>query len=272
MLRHNRAHKALETATMFKRLRTGLATWVPALAPALGGDDGGGGGDDDPYTAFGNRSVGFWDADRGLAVVQRPRGKQLRTVGVTVGGGDLALFGEETLYLVERGALVLLGSAGDPRSALPTRDAYDRVLARGGGGGGGEDAVAAHRARCPLHCYWAYAHLRALGYAVFRRDSLDLDRERDGAAAAPPTVWAGDDGPVPFSFVAYEATGNFSKRRPGAPAFYVFVALNGGFLPSVRQLAALVAAAGGVPVKACVVAGDGTVLLFDITAGVPSLD
>ena len=77
---------------------------------------------------------------------------------------------------------------------------------------------------------------------------------------------------MPLAFECHQPRTNFAKSRLGDPAFRVFVcATTGGSLPSVTQLDALLRSSGDVPVKAAVAAGDGTVLLFDLTAGVPDL-
>ena len=118
-----------------------------------------------------------------------------------------------------------------------------------------------------------YAQLRGLGYVVCRPRAYEVG---DGSRAVAPAAWDGrtgpDAGPVPLSFECHQPQSNFAKSRLGDPAFRVFVcATTGGSLPTVTQLDALLAESGDVPVKAAVAAGDGTVLLFDLTAGVPDV-
>ena len=111
--------------SVFKRLRTTLATYVPGLGAAES-DDGldPPPGDDDVYKRFGNKSIGVWCPDLGMAKLLRTRGKQLRTMGVSI-DGSVCLFGEEALYLCERALLVLrwgrpVAGGGAPRPLLAT--------------------------------------------------------------------------------------------------------------------------------------------------------
>ncbi|KAJ1461341.1 hypothetical protein M885DRAFT_476867 [Pelagophyceae sp. CCMP2097] len=73
---------------------------------------------------------------------------------------------------------------------------------------------------------------------------------------------------VPLAFEVHQPTAAFSKRRMGKPSFYVFVSPYAGDMPSVPRLAALLERCGSVPLKAAVVACDGTVLMFDVSAGI----
>ncbi|KAH8051657.1 hypothetical protein JL721_11099 [Aureococcus anophagefferens] len=118
--------------SVFKRLRTTLATYVPGLGAAES-DDGldPPPGDDDVYKRFGNKSIGVWCPDLGMAKLLRTRGKQLRTMGVSI-DGSVCLFGEEALYLCERALLVLLPSE-DAAEPLHAREVYG-VCARADGG------------------------------------------------------------------------------------------------------------------------------------------
>lgn len=70
----------------------------------------------------------------------------------------------------------------------------------------------------------------------------------------------------------HQPSAQFSKRRLPPPSFLVFVALYGGALPPVADVSALIAACAPAAVKAAVVAGDGTVLIFEMKAGVPDAD
>ena len=87
-----------------------------------------------------------------------------------------------------------------------------------------------------------------------------------------PFSCPGDGDDVPLAFEVHQPSAQFSKRNLGPPAFVVFVALYGGALPPVHRVAGLIAAAAPTAVKAAVVAGDGTVLLFDLKAGVPAVN
>ena len=151
---------------MLKRLRTSLTSWVPGYVETPEYVEDEDVSETDRYRAFGNKSIGVWDGALGLVTQVRQRGKQLRMMGVCV-GGTMSLFAEEALYLSERSALVTLADAEDS-SALSTEALYGLCLR--------SDEVAAPRpghALCPLYCYWAYAHLRSLGYAVFRPRGQD---------------------------------------------------------------------------------------------------
>ena len=268
--------------SVFKRLRTTLATYVPGLGAAES-DDGldPPPGDDDVYKRFGNKSIGVWCPELGMARLLRTRGKQLRTMGVSI-DGSVCLFGEEALYLCERALLVLLPSE-DAAEPLHAREVYGVCVAGAPAAPAGEAPAAApagaapapaaaapRHAPCPLHCYWVYAHLRSLGYASFRRHA---QARADGGDAAAPALWrAGDAGPPPVAWEVHQPSAQFSKRRLPPPAFLVFVALYGGALPPVADVSALIAACAPAAVKAAVVAGDGTVLIFEMKAGVPDAD
>lgn len=263
---------------MIKRLRTSLTAWrataeepQEAEAPQEEAPEDPQGVEDpedanDPFRKYGNRSVAVWNADSATASVIRQKGKHFRIMGC-FGGGTVTLFAEETLYLVEREALVLLPSAPEDDEEHPepitARECYDICLRN-------EDHEDAKK--CPLACYWAFQQLKGLGYVVYRPQQYDA---ADGSRALPPQFWAGDVAqdapPVPVCFECHQPGANFAKSRLGAPAFRVFVTHAGGGLPSVTQLTDLLERCAGAPAKAAVAAGDGTVLLFDLTEGVPTI-
>ena len=104
---------------MIKRLRTSLTGWrataeepqeadeqpEPPAEDQTEEDDS-----NDPFRKYGNRSVAVWDAATCTSSVIRQKGKHFRIMGCFANGA-VKLFAEETLYLVEREALVLLPSA-----------------------------------------------------------------------------------------------------------------------------------------------------------------
>ena len=261
---------------MIKRLRTSLTGWrATAEEPqeaeeqpepikeeqAEEEDDS-----NDPFRKYGNRSVAVWDAATCTSSVIRQKGKHFRIMGCFERGA-VKLFAEETLYLVEREALVLLPSAPvedeDHPEAITARECYDLCLRN-------EDQNDGQR--CPLACYWTYQQLKGLGYVVCRPQQYAA---ADGSRAVAPQFWAGDVSPgapeVPVCFECHQPSQNFAKSRLGDPAFRVFVTHAGGGLPSVTQLTDLLERCAGAPAKAAVAAGDGTVLLFDLTEGVPTI-
>ena len=267
---------ALQPNTMIKRLRTSLTGWrataeepqepdeqpePPAEEQAEEEDDS-----NDPFRKYGNRSVAVWDAATCTSSVIRQKGKHFRIMGCFERGA-VKLFAEETLYLVEREALVLLPSAPvedeEHPDPITARECYDLCLRN-------EDQNDGQR--CPLACYWTYQQLKGLGYVVCRPQQYAV---ADGSRAIAPQFWAGDVSPgapeVPVCFECHQPSQNFAKSRLGDPAFRVFVTHAGGGLPSVTQLTDLLERCAGAPAKAAVAAGDGTVLLFDLTEGVPTI-
>ena len=103
--------------------------------------------------------------------------------------GAVKLFAEETLYLVEREALVLLPSAPvedeEHPDPITARECYDLCLRN-------EDQNDGQR--CPLACYWTYQQLKGLGYVVCRPQqyaaadgSRELRRAAGGAVLAAAT-------------------------------------------------------------------------------------
>ncbi|KAK9128815.1 hypothetical protein Syun_017612 [Stephania yunnanensis] len=91
-----------------------------------------------------------WDAAVGMAKVIEKKGGMWTTIGI-IRGSELYCSIEETLYLVERGALVLL----DVNSmVLPLENIYGMV--------------SNGKSECSWESFQAYKHLKSLGYILIR--------------------------------------------------------------------------------------------------------
>ena len=171
---------------MIKRLRTSLTGWrataeepqeadeqpEPPAEDQTEEDDS-----NDPFRKYGNRSVAVWDAATCTSSVIRQKGKHFRIMGCFANGA-VKLFAEETLYLVEREALVLLPSAPvedeDHPEPITARECYDLCLRN-------EDQNDGQR--CPLACYWTYQQLKGLGSLAGRSGAV-----ADGSRAVAPVL------------------------------------------------------------------------------------
>ncbi|XP_057837862.2 uncharacterized protein LOC131048039 [Cryptomeria japonica] len=96
-------------------------------------------------------SVARWDNNLGMAEVIIKKGRMWSTTGI-VRGDKILCHIEEIIYMVERGALLLL----DGDLSLSMEDVYSLLMDGKYG--------------CSWEYYQAYCHLRGLGYIVGRHD------------------------------------------------------------------------------------------------------
>ena len=71
-----------------------------------------------------------WDASERVALVTTPKGAALNSMGVPRTGG-LALYPEEMLYLVDKGALALFSSPESSAAPLSSQQCYQLLLTSG---------------------------------------------------------------------------------------------------------------------------------------------
>ncbi|KAH8050803.1 hypothetical protein JL722_11143 [Aureococcus anophagefferens] len=266
--------------SVFKRLRTTLATYVPGLGAAES-DDGldPPPGDDDVYKRFGNKSIGVWCPDLGMAKLLRTRGKQLRTMGVSI-DGSVCLFGEEALYLCERALLVLLPGE-DAAEPLHAREVYGVCVAGAPAAPAGEAPAAAPAGAAPAPAAAAPHARRARSTATGSTRTSGAWATRRSAATRRPGPTAatrrrrrsGAPGtrPPPVAWEVHQPPAQFSKRRLPPPSFLVFVALYGGALPPSPTCRRSSRPARPRPSRRRR-RRRGTVLIFEMKAGVPDAD
>lgn len=202
------------------------------------------------------QAVAVWCPERRMARVVTHRGRSLRSMGYML-GGQLWLAAEEALYLVECGQIIVIPH-GKCREPLTVRTLYYSVvdhtckpIVR--------HSLGAPLPRVPVECYWVYAHMRRLGFIVFRAYAHHTGRKAMGSNV--PSVGGIWDGP---SFEVYEPDACSSCRTMAMPSFYVVVSTYSDSLPTIGNLVRAVQTCKTIPIKIAVVSGDGTVLIFDV--------
>ena len=224
-----------------------------------------------------------WDAGRGVAVVQRSRGKFMSTMGYAQ-----FLFPEEAVFLADRDEIELVEEVPPPADAPPNALPGERKL------DGVEIFGVLDRAGIDLKCYTAYAVLREQRFQVYRRGAWRTPKEQWGALPAPgvnvvrplassssssdtttstttndeesTTKRAKPSAPsLTLAFDAYMPMAGFSKNNMGKPAFSLAVVASDDSLPPVAQLRELIATAdAGVPVRLCIV-GDSSISFIELS-------
>lgn len=244
--------------------------WAESLAPDNVDDS-----PEERSPTAGSCCQGTWMLRHRLALVQKPKGKIIGTMGFAGVDGFLSLPPEEALYLAEKGLLAIdvsdasvddqrRGLVAGPRKSLDTPGELYASLTGG-------------RSGLPLACYLVYRHLREMQYVV-RRCARHLSASGNGrvrldAPLLDVPLYSPDDGDLGEGAVAFEAfpwTAAFSKSRPGPPAFAVLVvnaAEAGPSLADLRRLAVRTQQAyegGETHLKVATVDGEGVVNLLTL--------
>mmetsp|Transcript_22521 Transcript_22521/g.72466 ORF Transcript_22521/g.72466 Transcript_22521/m.72466 type:complete len:247 (+) Transcript_22521:50-790(+) len=213
------------------------------------------------YCNFGSRSVVLWDPSVGLGTLLRRRGKTVNTMGRR-SHGKVWLFAEEVLFLAERAQAVVL--IGDREVAVTLLYSLAIVPNRDRSKKRQHD----HLVMLPcLPCYWVYAHLRGLGYVVFRA----FAQKSANLGATTPAFWdeKSRQGVSLLSYEVYQPSS--STGGVPSPAFYVMVTSYAKALPPIPTLLKTLTEACGANLKVAVVSSDSTVLMFDVCSDLDRL-
>ncbi|XP_030515379.1 uncharacterized protein LOC115729072 isoform X2 [Rhodamnia argentea] len=190
-------------------------------------------------------SVARWNSEVGMAEVAESKGQLWTTTGI-VRSGKLYCSIEETLFMMEIGALLLL-SENDQSVSLETM--YQRLAEEKDG--------------CCWELYEVYRHLKSLGYIVGRHDipwSLKSVKRNTGTISShSPQDCSSiierfvkmDLNGLKLVFDVYLPNGKFKKSSPGEPSYVL--CLIRGQPPSNIEIEALERQCGGVPLKFCLV-------------------
>ncbi|KAK4776752.1 hypothetical protein SAY86_005440 [Trapa natans] len=177
-----------------------------------------------------------WNSEVGMAEVVERKGQIWTTTGV-LRGGKLYCSIEETLFLAEIGALVLVDENG---TGLSLEGIYGKLAEEKNG--------------CCWEHYEVYKHLKSLGYIVGRRgvpwtlksvgtDALTEDRfitDRLGKL---------DLNGLEPAFDVYLPNGKFKKSSPGDPSYVLCLTRESP--PSRKDVEVLERQSGHIPVKFC---------------------
>ncbi|KAK9135312.1 hypothetical protein Syun_014642 [Stephania yunnanensis] len=191
-----------------------------------------------------------WDAVVGMAKIIEKKGGMWTTTGI-IRRSELYCSIEETLYLVERGALVLLDVNF---MVLPLENMYGMI----------SDG----KSECSWESFQAYKHLKSLGYIVRRHgvpwtlkidkssaDLTSLDASSENSDKLEPEISVtklllnmqiNDMKPA---FDVYLPNSKFKKSSPGDPSFLLF--LSRGYPPSNLEIEDLEVCCNGIPIKFC---------------------
>lgn len=199
-------------------------------------------------------SVARWNSGVGMAEVVERKGQLWMTTGI-VHSGKLYCSIEETLFLMEIGALLLL-SENDESISLETM--YQQLAEEKDG--------------CFWELYEVYRHLKSLGYIVGRHGipwSLKSVKKNTGTVSSEGTsesleVQSPQDcnsvierfikmdlNEQKLVFDVYLPNGKFRKSSPGDPSYVL--SLIRGQPPSKIEIEAIERQCGGIPLKFCLV-------------------
>ncbi|GMH20169.1 hypothetical protein Nepgr_022010 [Nepenthes gracilis] len=173
-------------------------------------------------------SKACWSDEMGMAEVIELKGRLFTTMGI-VRSGKIYCSIEETLFLAEIGALVLVDDKDTP---LPLKHMYEKV-AEGKNG-------------CSWEAFEVYRHLKSLGYIVGRHDipwslkcikssSVSLEYTSGKAEIADSSSIVGLLNDLQIKevrpiFDVYLPNRKFRKSSPGDPSF--LICLTGSHPPS----------------------------------------
>ncbi|KAJ1430013.1 tRNA-splicing endonuclease, subunit Sen54, N-terminal [Sesbania bispinosa] len=218
-----------------------------------------------PKLQFRNvKSKGWWNEEMGMSEVIEKNGKMWVTTGIVRNGKTYSSI-EETLYLMELGALHLLDN-GDRSISLI--EIYQKVAGRKSG--------------CCWELFEVYRHLKSLGYIIGQHDvpwSLKSVRSShkpvtlEGTEESKQLVHVGSKVELSINklfgelkindlkpdFDIYLPNSRFRKSSPGDPNFLLY--MSRGHPPSRAEIEALERQCGGIPLKICLVT-EGRVSFF----------
>uniref|UniRef100_A0A0R0KIQ0 tRNA-splicing endonuclease subunit Sen54 N-terminal domain-containing protein n=1 Tax=Glycine max TaxID=3847 RepID=A0A0R0KIQ0_SOYBN len=189
-----------------------------------------------PKLQFRNvKSKGCWNEEVGMGDIIEKNGKMWVTTGI-VRSGKIYSSIEETLYLMELGALDLLDNGGRSISLTET---YEKV--------------ASGKSGCCWELFDVYRHLKSIGYIIGRHGvawslkSIKLFGEMQVNDLRP-------------DFDVYLPNSRFRKSCPGDPSFLLYLS-RVQHPPSRAEIEAHEKQCGGIPLKICRVR-EGRVNLF----------
>ncbi|KAJ4847300.1 hypothetical protein Tsubulata_031987 [Turnera subulata] len=181
-----------------------------------------------------NLSKARWNRATGMAHVVEQKGKMWITTGIIRAGINYCSL-EETLYLVEIGALILMD---DKDSCISLEDLYMKVAEEKDG--------------CCWERFCAYKHLKSLGYIVGQhgvpwsvKDVTSTTEIEDVTAKMVANLQFDEMRPV---FDVYLPNSKFRKSAPGDPAFVVCLSRSN---PPSRLKLETLERQYGIPMKIC---------------------
>ncbi|KAI4346866.1 hypothetical protein L6164_007730 [Bauhinia variegata] len=210
-----------------------------------------------PKLQFRNvKSRASWNDEMGMAEITEKKGKMWITTGIVRQGKTYCSI-EETLYLMELGALDVVDNGG---KCINLTDLYSKVAGRKGG--------------CSWELFEVYRHLKSLGYIVGWHG---VPWSLKGAKSAHAPVFLGGteeskqlvdvDSQDELSinmlfskmhinearpdFEVYLPNSKFRKSSPGDPSFLLY--LSRGNPPSGAEMDVLERQCDGIPLKICLV-------------------
>ncbi|KAK3843468.1 MAG: hypothetical protein J3R72DRAFT_507433 [Linnemannia gamsii] len=182
-------------------------------------------------------SRAVYDPELGLFQLTVNKGNHFVNMGHTV-KGNICLYSEEALYLVDRSSLVIQHQGVD----ITVQQTWSLCLSLPQNLTGPESSAST------MDRYVAYAYFKRLGYAVTRPgtyDSRPIDFKRQTAATTRQLSASRDDlgeeskkdtWKQKVDFEVYKPAGAFKKRQPGIPDYRVVVVSSKENMPTLEVL------------------------------------
>mmetsp|Transcript_11842 Transcript_11842/g.35567 ORF Transcript_11842/g.35567 Transcript_11842/m.35567 type:complete len:247 (-) Transcript_11842:1960-2700(-) len=242
--------------TAYNRLRASYDSAVSKLMTRQSGQ-----GELQACCEFTNRSVVLWDPVVGLGTIVHQHGKRVHTMGRLV-HDKVLLFAEEVVFLAERAKVAVI--VGDQE--IPVKTLFSLVISSSHEPSKKRERNNVVPLPC-LPCYWVYAHLRSLGYVVYRV----FAQSSTTSNATTPALWDSKvaQGVSVLSYEVYRPSTSLREASP--PAFYVIVTSYASVLPPIPTLMRTLTETNGVHLKVAVVSSDSTVLMFDVSQNISRL-
>lgn len=149
----------------------------------------------------------IWKKNENIVKVTQNKGNHLESMGTL---GDVFLFPEEAVYMVDKGRLSLF-LQDEPSKILSLQETYVLLL---------------EEAKVPISHFLVYKNLKDNGYLVFRPNSISSEQSIDSEIS---NIDINERFPIIYHVWKPMNKKNWSKKNPGLPDFQVIISEDSNF-------------------------------------------